>query len=155
MPQKRCFRCGEPKELTEFYKHPGMADGRVNKCKACNKADVRANYRENVDHYKAYDQARAMRPDRIEMRAKYQSTPEGKAALRRAHEASETRYPERKAAVVAVGNAIRDGKLIRQPCEKCGERAQAHHDDYSKPLEVRWLCPSHHREHHRNHIKPL
>jgi len=40
--------------------------------------------------------------------------------------------------------------LERQPCEVCGARpAEAHHDDYSRPLEVRWLCKRHHAEHHR------
>ncbi len=44
---------------------------------------------------------------------------------------------------------IKSGKLIRQPCEVCGEvKVEAHHDDYSKPFEVRWLCGNHHREHH-------
>lgn len=39
--------------------------------------------------------------------------------------------------------------LERQPCEICGRRAEAHHDNYSKPLEVRWLCKQHHAELHR------
>jgi ribosomal protein S27AE len=40
--------------------------------------------------------------------------------------------------------------LIKQPCEVCGNlKAQAHHDDYSKPLQVRWLCQKHHTEHHQ------
>jgi len=55
---------------------------------------------------------------------------------------------------VKVFNAIRDGVLIRQPCEKCGAAyAQAHHDDYQKPLDVRWLCASCHRLLH-NELKP-
>lgn len=54
------------------------------------------------------------------------------------------RNPEKRAAQIAAGNAMRDGRLIRQGCEVCGEKGQAHHDDYSKPLEVRWLCPKHH-----------
>lgn len=51
----------------------------------------------------------------------------------------------------AVENAIASGRLDRQPCERCGTDAlvHAHHDDYSKPLEVMWLCPTHHRERHR------
>jgi hypothetical protein len=48
-----------------------------------------------------------------------------------------------------VSNAIRTGRLARQGCEVCGDRAHAHHDDYSKPLDVRWLCSQHHTDHHR------
>lgn len=43
---------------------------------------------------------------------------------------------------------LRRGKLKRLPCEVCGAWAQMHHDDYSKPLEVRWLCRRHHGHHH-------
>jgi ribosomal protein S27AE len=44
---------------------------------------------------------------------------------------------------------IRQGLLIRHPCEVCGaENVQAHHDDYAKPLAVRWLCVPHHRRVH-------
>lgn len=49
-----------------------------------------------------------------------------------------------------VYNAIRIGKLFRKPCEKCNDPLSvAHHDDYSKPLDVRWLCNFHHYEHHK------
>lgn len=37
--KKKCFKCGKIKLLTEFYKHPKMPDGHLNKCKTCNKAD--------------------------------------------------------------------------------------------------------------------
>lgn len=48
-----------------------------------------------------------------------------------------------------VARALAAGRLTRSACEVCGEaRVHAHHDDYSKPLDVRWLCPTHHREHH-------
>lgn len=43
-----------------------------------------------------------------------------------------------------VANAKRRGELVPEPCEICGARAEAHHPDYSKPLEVRWLCRRHH-----------
>lgn len=58
------------------------------------------------------------------------------------------KWPERQKARQTVTNAIETGKLIPQPCEICGttKRIESHHDDYSKPLEVRWLCRKHHKQ---------
>lgn len=51
-------------------------------------------------------------------------------------------------------DAVRYGKLLRQPCEVCGEaKTEGHHSDYSKPLDVRWLCRLHHIELHRGDPK--
>lgn len=48
-----------------------------------------------------------------------------------------------------VNDHIRRGTLERQPCEVCGANgSHAHHDDYDLPLEVRWLCSTHHAEFH-------
>lgn len=56
----------------------------------------------------------------------------------------------KRKAQTTLGNAVRDGKVQRQACERCGSlRSQGHHEDYSKPLEVMWLCPKHHGERHR------
>lgn len=55
--------------------------------------------------------------------------------------------PSRYRAHVAVGKALARGELVKQPCEVCQTtegRIDAHHDDYSKPLKVRWLCRKHH-----------
>lgn len=59
------------------------------------------------------------------------------------------------AAQKAVRAAVRAGTLVRQPCEVCGStvRVAGHHDDYSKPLEVRWLCARDHFIHHLNERK--
>lgn len=55
-----------------------------------------------------------------------------------------------------VEMAIKKGVLIPKPCEACGEEAVGHHDDYNKPLEVRWLCKLHHYEWHaKNKAIPL
>lgn len=55
-----------------------------------------------------------------------------------------------RAARKRVYLAIKAGRLVRGPCERaspdCSGRVEGHHDDYDKPLEVRWLCIRHHRE---------
>ena len=49
-----------------------------------------------------------------------------------------------------VRAAVRDGKIVRGPCEVCGtEPTDGHHDDYTQPLNVRWLCREHHAALHR------
>jgi hypothetical protein len=62
-----------------------------------------------------------------------------------------------------LNKAVRRGQITRQPCEVCGESptnhngtsgVQAHHDDYSKPLDVRWLCTFCHAAHHRKYPNP-
>jgi hypothetical protein len=50
-----------------------------------------------------------------------------------------------------LNHAVRDGKISREPCAVCGsEKSEAHHDDYTRPLDVRWLCFKHHRAYHEN-----
>lgn len=57
--------------------------------------------------------------------------------------------PQRYLAHLYVEAAKRMGVLSRQPCEVCGAaKTDGHHDDYSRPGEVRWLCRKHHRLHH-------
>ena len=61
-------------------------------------------------------------------------------------------YEQRMKAISAVALARYHGTLIPQPCEVCGAtKVEAHHDDYSTPLEVRWLCSLHH---HQQHLGP-
>lgn len=58
---------------------------------------------------------------------------------------------EKYRAHLAVETALRRGELMKLPCEVCGTedgRIDAHHDDYSEPLKVRWLCRLHHVRHH-------
>lgn len=61
--------------------------------------------------------------------------------------------PEKRKAHNTLNNALRDGKIKRKPCEfpGCKVKSTAHHDDYSKPLKVRWLCWPHHKLQHRKY----
>lgn len=58
----------------------------------------------------------------------------------------------RKANCRAYANVyLNRGKLEKLPCEKCGDpESQMHHDDYSKPLDVTWLCRPCHLELHQD-----
>lgn len=72
--------------------------------------------------------------------------------IMQAHRTAIARDPHKRKARNAVNNALRDGKLKRGPCEVCGsKKVTAHHEDYSKPLQVRWLCPLHHAAEHRKY----
>ena len=134
---KKCFKCHVEKPLSDFYKHKQMADGHLNKCKDCARTDVAVNYQNNRVQYAEYEKKRFARPERKEQRLETQRR-------RRANNPEKYRVHSR------VHKAIRSGRLVPQPCEVCKTtiRVQAHHDDYSKPLDVRWLCFQHHREHH-------
>jgi len=59
------------------------------------------------------------------------------------------RHPEKARAHMMVRDAIAVGILHREPCSICGALAsQAHHEDYSRPLDVNWLCKEHHEQRH-------
>ncbi len=69
-------------------------------------------------------------------------------AWRKAHPLSDV--ARKKAIARAYANVyLRRGLLEKGPCEVCGGPAQMHHDDYDKPLDVRWLCRTHHLNLHR------
>jgi len=129
---KKCFKCKKIKTLEQFYKHRGMGDGHLNKCKTCAKKDVRRRYYdpETRPKIKEYERKRFQTAHRKTKVAEYQRA-------RRASKPGKNRARQLA------------GKLDKQPCEQCGEiRAEAHHSDYRRPLAVRWLCFTHHREAH-------
>lgn len=133
---KQCFKCKSVKPLSEFYKHAEMADGHLNKCKNCNKADVRENRSNKLDYYREYDRKRANTPERLAVQKEFsKGWREADKRRDRCHN--------------AVARALRIGSLIKEPCVKCGEvKSVAHHEDYDKPLDIVWLCqPCHVRRH--------
>ncbi len=137
---KKCFKCNEEKPISDFYAHPGSKDGHLNKCKACTKKDA-YDLRHNSDSREkilAYDRARGNRQ-----------------SLNYLQEYRE-KYPKKYKAHMLVNYAIKSKKLFREPCQMCGNNdTHGHHDDYAKPLNVRWLCAEHHREWHAKNGEAL
>jgi hypothetical protein len=134
--EKTCFKCGESKNISDFYRHKQMADGHLNKCKECTKKEERKRYRDKWEQMVEYERERWKDPTRRAKLIEYQRK-------RRA------KNPEKYKAACAVSNAIRDGRIEKKPCEMCGsEKSEAHHNDYSNPLGVVWLCRKHHLMQH-------
>jgi len=101
---------------------------------------MRAWYARNAEH-----QREAMR------KSKKHNVDRVRAYNRRYWRENAHRYRERNRARKAVFDAIKRGQLVRGSCERkdegtCRGRIEGHHDDYERPLEVRWLCSRHHGE---------
>lgn len=133
---KYCGSCETDKENNLFGKRKASNDGLSAKCKTCQKV---------------YDKARANDPHREEQRRIYQQTDEGREAGNKAKAKYRKLNPNKYKAHTIVNNAIRSGKLFTEGCESCGadDPTHAHHDDYNKPLNVRWLCPLCHSQWHK------
>lgn len=136
---KLCSKCQQFKPPTEFYRDRRGKDGLFARCKAC--------------HNRATTDWGARNPQAL---AAYKETYRATPNYKRLQRAAKVRYRQseearqKDAARWALNQALRSGKLTRQPCETCGAgRAEAHHDDYSKPLTVRWLCTKHHKQLHK------
>ena len=135
---KICFKCNRMLPISEFYRHPRMKDGTLNKCKQCTKLDVRKNYGEKLDKYHEYETRRNSTEHRRGKMLDYQRN-------------RRWRNPQKDAAYRHVRNAVKSGRLTKEACRFCGEtKVQAHHHDYSKPLDVIWVCFKCHREKFHN-----
>lgn len=135
---KTCFKCSVAKPLDEFYRHSAMADGHLGKCKSCTKVDVAEHRAANIERVRAYDRARANKPHRVALRE-------------RVVREWIAEHPDRRAAQIALGNAVRCGRVIPWPVcalPECDCKPEAHHPDYSRPLDVVWLCRAHHKQAH-------
>lgn len=148
-----CNQCKRVKPVDHFYKSQPA------KCKDCVKSNVKANRRKNIEHYKAFDKARANRPDRVAARKAYAKTAAGREAAGRAKANWAQTNEIKKTASNRVNNAVRDGKIEKpSACSECGKsntRIEGHHDDYAKPLDVRWLCSACHRAWHKENGEGL
>lgn len=137
---KACSRCGVEKADDEFCIARGQ---RTNRCKACH-AEVTRAWRAK-DPAKAAVSSKAWQkanPERVKAtKRQYEMDhPDKKAQWRQKFDAEN---PEKRAAHRAVSREIRAGRMVRpEHCSECGQagRIEAHHEDYSKHLEVVWLC---------------
>lgn len=146
---KTCTKCATPKPLGSFYENKKQRGGRNTECKECAKTRVKAARARNIEHYREFDKRRASLPHRVLARKEYQRTLAGKKAFYNSTRNQHKRYPEKVRARLKLNRAVKSGKIVKQPCEVCGNReVNGHHDDYSKPLEVRWLCMVHHKQVH-------
>lgn len=135
---KKCFKCGEEKEISLFYKHPKMADGHLNKCIACTKQDSKNHRKDHPEYYEQFEKSRKNLSHRREL-------------ADRIRDEYREAYPERYKAYSMVNYAVRSGSLKKTACVCCGEsKVTAHHVAYDLPLDVVWLCQKHHKETHAN-----
>lgn len=119
------------------------------KCRLLGKRDswnkfAQSHRKEKRDYHKNwYEKNKDRRTAQIK---KYQSSPAGKKATQINGQRMRAKYPEKKQAREEVLKALRKGILTKKPCEVCSNpKSEAHHKDYSKPLEVEWLCRPHHK----------
>lgn len=153
---KTCKSCNETKGVDEFYRNRSMADGRVNQCRDCVKAQVRANRLENIESIRAYDSMRYRTHPHRTKEARRQASIERLRPLlldipAHLRLAPAPGYAKEDAihAREAVAWAVKSDRLARQPCVACGaKRVHAHHFDYGRPLDVIWLCIPHHQAIH-------
>jgi hypothetical protein len=154
---KVCRDCQIEKPISDFYKHSQMFDGHLNKCIVCVKNRVLKHRQTNIDAIRKYDKERSKKPHRIQAKKDYEQTEKGKLTKKIAMKTYNAKHPLRYAAHIVVNNAIRDKKLIAQKnCSVCNSttKIEGHHDDYTKPMDLRWLCEKCHKEWHK-HNEPI
>lgn len=143
-----CNKCGARKYETEFYDQRNTFRGKMLACKECVKARARQYREDNLEKVQEYDRQRGALPHRkAANRAR-----EHRYTKRMASQKWRTKNPQKWAAHIALNNAVKRGEITKPTkCDECARdyRVHGHHDDYSKPLEVRWLCPVCHAAHHK------
>lgn len=146
---KQCFKCGCFKQISEYYKHPMMADGHLGKCKECTKQDTfnRVESKKLDPNWVIKERARCReKAKRSRMLGTHPKT------NFEAKKNWEIRNKHKKVAQQQARRAFISGKILSTGlCEDCGVtgvKLQMHHEDYSKPLDVNFLCTSCHGKRH-------
>lgn len=120
------------------------------KCAECGKANKIRKYRRvcmKCESRHAVEWAKNNRDKKRKANNRYHAKISAERAMRT--RLYRTRHPSAYAAHKAVQTALRNGTMVKRSCVICGSRkTHAHHEDYSKPLQVVWLCHAHHMERH-------
>jgi hypothetical protein len=148
---KTCRRCKELKFLKDFNKDKRAKDGKTSYCKLCVNAQVGA-YRQTKtgrSYSKAYRQSVAGKTSQ----KTYNQSQKGKIVRNRSQAKYKELNPEKIKAHFTANNAIRTGEILKPTsCSNCDNpkgRIEAHHTDYTKPLDVIWLCRRCHISEHK------
>jgi hypothetical protein len=147
---KTCKKCLTEKPESEFYSLKAMRDGLTSDCKVCIRRSVEERRLRMMEDPEWVEKELARhrlktRKYREDGRVKQISQEAKRTAIAKYDE----KHPGKTKAKIAVNNAVRDKRLQKLPCSICGsEDSEGHHDDYTKPLDVLWLCPKHHAERH-------
>lgn len=155
MELRTCKKCGKTLPITEFYKHNGVSAWQ---CKECAKAYTKEYNKKHEEERKAYRKkyyAEHREKDMAHSRAWTEANRDKHNKYckkwNNCHVAERMEYlrqyraenPEKYHATSKVNHLLENGKLTKpMACEVCGKvgRVEAHHDDYSKPLDVVWCC---------------
>ena len=160
-----CEICGEEKPITDFYKEVSKR-GHTKNCIECIKKRKKEYYKKNYDKIKEARQKdennHVLRQRRYvkNNKEKVQKTNTEqycKNREKRINYAREHRkkFPAQEHAHQVLRSAIRSGRMVRpDECSICHKKCkpQGHHEDYSKPLDVIWLCRSCHTLVHRDYF---
>ena len=162
METKVCKRCQIAKPLNEFReRYPGAHSALCRPCLSLQTREYFLAHKEEIlanpkfkAYQKEYGAKRANTPEyREKARERYHKNREKILAYakvyRQTHKAK-PRPPHKAKCKDLFRYAVKTGRIQKQPCSVCGAlKAEGHHSDYSKPLEVIWLCRLHHRKIHR------
>lgn len=133
---KTCKQCHLELPEAEFYSHPQTVDKLMAVCKRCHKQNAINRRVNNIENVLAYDHER-------------NQTQERKDYVSNRIKQDRLLNPQKYKARNWVNNALRDGRIKREPCKLCGNpNAQAHHHNYDDPTNFDWLCFRCHREVH-------
>ena len=144
MKSKQCFKCKQVQPISNYYRHPMMGDGHLNKCKECTKADSVSNYTKNRSSKNWLQKERAR--CRIKSHI-YRILGKAKPTSAAVKEKWAKLNPQKVKSQAKLRLAVKRGVIIKpEKCSECGSgrRLEGHHEDYTKPLAVIWLCPDCH-----------